>query len=182
MRKTIAVDVDNVVVDLARDWVDFINKSLPQEEKITLSDVRYSYNFHDAVSGFLSQERVSSFWKCPNLYDNATPIEGSVEVLASLSNDFNIVFATHVEGNHAKSKFDFLKRHFPFMDGFIATREKHFVKCDMLIDDRVKNLVNLCNKTQTPVLFHTNYDQDVEMVGNIVTMVGWDERFIREKL
>jgi 5'(3')-deoxyribonucleotidase len=50
---------------------------------------------------------------------------------------WEIVFVSTCVADHRNSKINFLARHFPFMDGFIDTRDKHFIAYDLLIDDKI---------------------------------------------
>lgn len=146
MREKILVcDVDNVVVDLSDKWIGWINMHLPQgHRELCRADVLGTYDFALTVEGKLSRERVHAFWKQYTLYDDATPLPGSVSALWRLKHKYGmtIVFASHVEGLHSKSKYEFLKRHFP-VDGFVATREKQYIRADIVIDDRDEVLENI---------------------------------------
>jgi 5'(3')-deoxyribonucleotidase len=140
--KILVCDVDGVVVDLSYQWFEYL-KGIVKDVSLSYEDLAHSYDFHGAVSKYITQQEAYYFWKQSGLYDGREPLQNASEALWSLKNDhgFSIVFASHVEGNHAKSKFEFLKKHFP-VDGFLATREKHFVRACVAIDDRVDHLVN----------------------------------------
>lgn len=83
------------------------------------------------------------FWRDENLYDNLVPMEGAVEKLEQLSKYFGIVFVSRLKGNHHRSKVYFLKKHFPFMTGFIGTHEKYLLNDSLvaMVDDLEDNLV-----------------------------------------
>ena len=119
------------------------------------------------------------FWRLSDIYDERPeetplyitkqihgrtiqPIKNSVQCLQSLSSQgWEIVFVSHVKGAHHKSKVEWLKRHFPFMDGFIATQEKHYVNCDIFIDDRQNHLNK--SSAEYKIKFDTVYEQDIEL-------------------
>lgn len=106
------------------------------------------------------------FWKQRDLYDDLIlPQEGSIEALEYLKSwGLKICFVTHVEGDHSKSKFKWCKKHYPFMDAFIPTREKWYGLPFLLIDDRHKHL-NTCSflPTEHRFLRHTPFRQEVEL-------------------
>lgn len=186
MRKRILVcDVDGVVVDMSYRWCEYI-KSIVPDINVTYQLLAPYYDFHIPVRGYITKDEAYHFWKQRTLYDNATPLEGAVEIISKLKNDhnFDIVFASHVEGDHAKSKYEFLKRHFP-VDGFIATREKGYVRADVAIDDRVEHLISHPENV-IKVLKETPHAQtERESVKNFVpTMVlnQWDEEFLSNLL
>lgn len=83
------------------------------------------------------------FWRDENLYDNLVPMEGAVEKLGLLSKYFGIVFVSRLKGNHHRSKVYFLKKHFPFMTGFVGTHEKYLLNDSLvaIVDDLEDNLV-----------------------------------------
>ena len=46
------------------------------------------------------------------------------------------------------------------MDGFVATQEKHYINCDVLIEDRHNHLNSSCASSK--IKFDTVYEQSVE--------------------
>lgn len=115
MQRVIAVDCDNTVVHM--DWEGWKQCQMP--------------NDYDPLD----------YWRSPTLYDKLEPMEGSVECLEKLSKHFNILFVSRLKGWHHRSKVYFLKKHFPFMEGFIGTHEKWIIQDSYvaLIDDDIKN-------------------------------------------
>ena len=182
-QKILVCDVDGVVVDVSHDWAEYIRHIVP-DVNVTYKLLSPYYDFHIPVRGYVSKEEVYHFWKRDNLYDKAEPLPGSVEMIKTLKYEFgfDIVFASHVEGNHAKSKFDFLKRHFP-VDGFMATREKGFVRATAAIDDRVEHLISHPENV-IKILKHTPHAQsELEQVQQFkpdITLHNWDYSFVEQ--
>lgn len=112
-------------------------------------------------------------------YDQFTPIEGSVEALKALSTYFDIVFITQVKGTHNKSKYYWLEKHFPFMEGVITTKEKYLMNDSVvaMIDDRKEHLVKF--EPEKRVLFQTNYLQTVECPVQY-TIQGWNNTVVKD--
>lgn len=135
-------DVDGVVVDLSQRWYEWLCLLASKHKPIpSFKDVSKHYDYSIPFEGSVDKEAAYHFWKMSHIYDDAMPIEGSVEALKEFKRaGWAIVFASHVEGSHSLSKFNFLKRNFP-MDGFMATREKHFLRANIVIDDKVENLL-----------------------------------------
>lgn len=140
MSKPILVcDVDGVVVDLSYKWYERLNYLTASS--LTYEEVSQHYDYYKPFTEFITKEDAHSFWKQSNLYNEAVPLTGAVEFIAEFKKQgWDVVFASHTEGSHAKSKYDFLERHFEF-DGFMATREKHFLRANIAIDDRAEHLV-----------------------------------------
>lgn len=136
-------DVDGVVVDLSQRWwewlvsqSDFVDDTIP-----TFEETKTYYDYSIPFERIVQRDAAYHFWKRERLYDEAMPVEGSQSALESFKQaGWDIVFASHVEGSHSLSKWNFLKRNFSF-DGFMATREKHFLRANIVIDDRAENLV-----------------------------------------
>lgn len=163
-KQTIVCDIDNVVVDsgnLFAEWLLMSEVYLhackvssvdPYENAYTKYNPAKELNISDEKKGILF-----NWWKSDTLYDNLNPIEGSVDTLNELSKKYNIVFASHIEGNHGKSKVEFIKKWFPMTSAFAATRQKNMVKSVVNIDDRVEHLINL-SKDSLPILYKTTWD------------------------
>jgi 5'(3')-deoxyribonucleotidase len=101
------------------------------------------------------------YWRTLD-YNQFKPLEGSVETLEALSKYFDIAFISQAKGQHSKSKYYWLKEHFPFNVGVLLTKEKHLMKgsVDAHIDDRLDHLVGFDYDQR--ILFATNYTQSVE--------------------
>lgn len=160
-RPILVCDVDGVVVDLSRRWYDWIclqtSKYRPAP---TFEEVSRHYDYSIPFEGTVDRSVANHFWKMSHIYDWATPVEGSVELLEAFkAAGWDIVFASHVEGDHSLSKYNFLKKHFP-MDGFMATREKHFLKANIVIDDRAENLLKFSSDVFC-VLMDAPHNKDV---------------------
>lgn len=114
-KRQIGIDVDGVVVD--------------------------TLTLYKKASPFLDDPL--DFWRDETLYDNLEPMKGAIEKLEALSQYFNIVFVSRLKGNHHRSKVYFLKKHFPFMSGFVGTHEKYILNDSLLamVDDLEDNLV-----------------------------------------
>jgi 5'(3')-deoxyribonucleotidase len=176
----IAVDVDLTVADSDISHWDWLQRQCLSfdTEMPAVDDISY-----DLGSYFDLPSRVDSmsFWREESLYDESPqfgfrpimPIKGSIDALRILSNGgWEIVFVSHVKGNHHKSKVEWLKRHFPFMSGFVATKEKKYVDCDILIDDR--NLHLNSSNAQHKIRFETHYDQDIKLNQSHLSLITDD--------
>lgn len=184
-RKVVAVDVDSVVVDLSVDWWKFLESktSTPQSFDVVTRNYDLGLSYPD-----VPKDVALSFWKGRNLYDEKTPFPGCVEALEEFRRSGYIVtFVSHVEGDHGKSKVQFLKHHFPSMAGFFATRQKGLMRPEVAFDDRLYHLdsyrmmkhdcVTVRVVTPDDQVHQTEYDhiqmsvaqwQDEEVIQNII--------------
>lgn len=141
MNKVIGVDVDLTVVDPVPGWLDWYFRLTGK----TL-DVNVEFNIEKLM---IHHHDPMQYWKNDKLYDNLEPIVGSVENLKNLKEaGFKIVFISNCYPEHLNSKKYFIKRNFPFADGFIDTADKGFVGVDYFIDDYNHYLNQV--KTQNP--------------------------------
>lgn len=158
-------DVDGVVVDLSQKWYEWLRTiSTKYAEHPSFEEVVKHYDFYVPFKGLTTEQAARHFWKMEHIYDHVSPLEGSVEALQAFKRaGWDIVFASHVEGSHSLSKYNFLKRNFP-MDGFMATREKHFLRADVVIDDRVENLLKFPSDVFC-ILMDAPHNKDVDTEG-----------------
>lgn len=171
MRKVI-VDCDLTVVD--PNWVDWLHEKSPYpyhgSEKYA-DFIMFSPNHipYDLTKVFTDVKNGMDFWKELD-YTNLTPMEGSVEALEKISKHCAIVFASHIEGNHGRTKYNWLKKHFPFLDGVMFTREKYLLESENVVgvfDDRKSHLSGFAPHKR--ILIETPYTQD-----------GYDDTIVSE--
>lgn len=114
-RRLLGVDVDDTIVTM--DW-----EAWKAEQEVGYDPLDY--------------------WRSDTLYDNLQPMDGVVDCLEKLNKHFGIVFVSRLKGFHHKSKVSFVKRHVPFMSGFVGTHEKWILNKSLtaLIDDNMDNL------------------------------------------
>lgn len=182
MSLTIGVDVDLTVVDTGRvwcNWLEYKGATLDFKAYAKAMDFgRAPYNISklaivpDCVDPL-------DFWRDPKLYDSLSPLEGSVETLKALHDKgHKIVFVSAIKGDHHKSKYYFLKKHFPFLSGVVFTKEKHFVNLDVMIDDRCDVLNKFDGEKTCKIRFDTVYEQSEKCEAHFVVKSWKDERLL----
>lgn len=165
----ICFDVDNTVVDSGHEMGLWLGNEPWYQDCFSTQEeaIHYATTMYTPWEGInlpeYWQKKAADWWKQERLYDYMRP---SDEVMASIEAlhraGFTIIFASHVEGAHAKSKVQLLKRYFPYMEAFMATRQKHFVRCDYLVDDRASNLGRVTSQSGiTPVYLKTCFDDSM---------------------
>ena len=137
----IALDVDNTIVNttscvLAQHYID-------TGEKLTLDDIK-SYYIENYVGDDYKDDFHLIFYK-KEMWKRTKVIPNCVEVIKRLHNQgHKIYFVTSTEAKNVAKKESFLKRTFPFLDirkCLITTHCKQMIKCDLLIDDCIDNVV-----------------------------------------
>jgi 5'(3')-deoxyribonucleotidase len=168
----LGIDIDAVLVDSLKKWDRYLMSIAGVEEsRLPLGEISYNFAIY-----YPEVEDCLEFWRLEDLYDDMVPIDGSVNALNKLDSLFDIVYITAIKGNHHKSKFEFIRRYFPTGKGFIATKEKHLVNVDIMIDDRASNLLKFENDVYT-ILFNSPYIQGVSH--SFIPCNGWEEAYDR---
>src|SRR3972149_766337 len=133
MKRLIGVDCDLTVCPSDTGWARWL---VEQSSTCYYDKWADEINYNMAVH-FPDIEDPYKYWRELD-YSQFTPIKSSVEKLQVLSEYFDIVFISANKGTHTKSKYYWLKEHFPFMKGYMATKEKFLMNNSVvaMIDDR----------------------------------------------
>lgn len=156
-------DVDLTICPSGTKWGEWLLSQASPNDLGTWEGLWSGFKIqpYNLASLFPSVENPMQYWKDLD-YSQFEPIEGSVEGLEELSKYYGILFISHVEGSHGKSKCEWLKKHYPFLTGISYTREK-FIHNDSvvaMIDDRNSHLSGFdANKR---IRFETPYSQDFD--------------------
>lgn len=156
MKKTIAIDMDNVIVDIETNWINRYEKEFGiRVEKDYLIGKPEDEAFPDPIAA-------RSLLYQPGFFRNAPVIPGAVQALIELGKDFDIfiVSAAMEFPNSLPEKYDWLAEHCPFISwkNIIFCGDKSVIATDFLIDDHLKNL-DFCKGI--PVLFTAGHNVHV---------------------
>ena len=141
--KTIMVDMDDVLTygnfsEILEDYLGY----KPDYDNIKtyyIQDI-----FGDKKADFFSK------FKDMDMYEKATLLPDSYEVLKELSKHYKIYICTdyiwreiiEFAGNNLKNKYNFLYKKLDFIEpkNFIFVGDKSIVNCDIKIDDKLNNI------------------------------------------
>ncbi len=162
----IGIDVDLVVVASDTYWLRWLQKVTGKTLNFTPTNYDLTVYFkeelaYNGLSGF-------EWWRGENIYDNMLPYGAAAKTIHSWKEQGDeIIFISAVKGNHNKSKYYFLKNFFDF-DAYVATKEKHVVDVDVMIDDREDTLNKFADyrPMTIPILFPTNYNMTFPFAAN----------------
>jgi len=153
-KRLLGVDVDLTVCPSDKGWFSWLQ---------TQGQQMYRTGNYEPLPYALGQlfptvQDPHQYWREVD-YSQFEPLEGSVEALEKLSKYFGIVFISRIKGNHTKSKYYWLKEHFPFMTEYVATHGKWVMNNSVvaMIDDRKDVLESF--DFHRRVWFNTNYTQ-----------------------
>ena len=178
MVKSVVVDCDQVLLDIAIQWFYWLEDRYEYDTGFCAlwknGAGRNGQLPYDLTKLFRipPEDNPFDFWKSNTLYTGMKPNEGAVEVLKEIKEaGYEIYVASRCTGSHSSSKCDWINKHFPFIDGILLTgkrlKEKQYVarNADFFIDDSLSQ-VNVIEKPTQRIWFRTNYIQeDVESKG-----------------
>jgi 5'(3')-deoxyribonucleotidase len=151
--KIVAVDVDDVLADLHREWILRYNRDF--NDTLTVEDMK-TWKISEAVKPE-AVPRIFEYLKDKDLYDAIVPIQGAKEGVRVLKEmGFRVVYATACVEGMADQKVNWLVEHgflyekdpwskaVGLYGDFVMAGDKSLVHADYLIDDRedyVRNFV-----------------------------------------
>lgn len=143
MKKTIMVDMDDVMT--------YGNFSRIVDEYLGYHpDYESTENYY--IQDFLGDKKDDFFsmFKDIDMYEDASLLPDCYDVLKRLSEKYEIYICTdyiwpeiiEYAGNNLKNKYNFLYRELDFINprNYIFVGDKSVVKCDIKIDDKLKNI------------------------------------------
>jgi 5'(3')-deoxyribonucleotidase len=161
----LAVDCDITVCPSDVGWYEYLHYFAGfNKQMATPYPVPY-----DLSELFPSVADPYNYWRTLD-YSQFEPLEGSVEKLKELSEHFDIFFLSASKGSHGKSKYYWLKEHFPFCSGVMLTKEKWGMNKSVvgIIDDRMDMLQGFDYSKR--ILFSSPYTQTVDCsVKHVIT-------------
>ena len=176
MKRILGVDVDLTVCPSDDGWREWLGRHYGYV-KCPMTEYNFGHYYKHVEDPF-------EYWRTLE-YSQFQPIKGSVEKLKALNQYFDIAFITATKGKHAKEKYYWCQQHFPFMIGFMATKEKWLMNDSIvaMIDDRMDNLCPF--EYSKRILYETPYTQTVDCPV-AYTIKDWEsfsvENFCKEYL
>ena len=157
-RRRIAVDMDGVLVDTYPAQLAFV------ADEYGLSPDP-DQRLRQALTDWLPDEAMAGLRRHmhrPHFFAGLRPMRGATDVLRRLVGRYDVFIATAAMEfpNSLGPKFDWLRRHVPFIDPlqFIFCGHKYMLDVDWLIDDHVRHFVALRG---TPMLFTAPHNRQL---------------------
>lgn len=187
---TILCDMDGIIVDLFRYWLDCIErdhgvKVLPEE--ITRWDMHKCGALNE-----LGAAKVYAYLQQPGFFRNAPALPGALDGLQRLLRlGHKVVIVSSPSGPiSAKEKLEWLAEHAPFLKpaDIMLANQKTLVCGDVLIDDHPKTLVDYGTrwKQSLPIGIRYPYNADIDKIPPFPVLVedytdtaaAWERIFI----
>ena len=136
----IACDMDCVLNNLMEKTLEIYNAQ--NRKNIQMSDLT-SYNFHDCLNKE-DADGIIKLFKSKALWDSLTPISGAKEGLKKIVDAGHRVYiVTATAPENFTWKINWIKKYFPFFntDNVVRAMDKSLIKCDILIEDCIDQLI-----------------------------------------
>lgn len=136
--KSIAIDMDNVIVDIESQYIAWYERKfgvlVPKEQLLGKPETK----------GFPNPDAVFQFLYTPGFFRTAQPLPGALQAVQQLMAMYHvyIVSAAMEFPQSLPEKYDWLQEHLPFISWkqLIFCGDKSIIGTDYMIDDHVKNL------------------------------------------
>ena len=143
-RKTIAIDMDNVIADTATQFINLYEKYYGVR---MLAASIAGLPEHEAFP----DNAVRKFIHLPDFFRTIPVMPGAQQAVKQLMQYMDVyIVSAAIEYPHSLTeKYEWLKEHFPFITwrNIIFCGDKSIVNTDYMIDDYVKNLDGCKGKT-----------------------------------
>ena len=152
----ICVDCDGVLNNLTERVLEIYNERTSKD--IRISDIT-DYNFYDCLPKEDAYGIIELF-KEKELWDSLTPSNDSPCGIKTLIQEgHRIIIATATNPINFQWKVEWIKKYYPFInpDDIIRITDKSLLKCDVMIDDYLENLIsNICER----IVINKPWNQD----------------------
>ena len=169
----IAVDIDNVINNLAEAVLKVYNAD--SGDNLALDDIKA---YH--IENFVKPEYKKIFHQYfldRNVWKKIKVQPQCREVIAKLHNEgHHIIFVTTTEPENLPKKKNWLMRNFPFLDirkSLYCCPVKQLVRCDVLIDDCITNLIG--ERSYYSLCMDMPYNQTEEEIQRFTRVHNWAE-------
>jgi len=163
-KKTIAIDMDGVIADVEKHYIDWYEKDYGVRiDRKTMEGLME----HEAMP---EKGAIMKFLTTPGFFRTVPVMEGAVEAVKDLMQDYEvyIVSAAMEFPLSLYEKHQWLAEHFPFISwrNIIFCGDKSVIDTDFLIDDHLKNLDFCKGKALMFTAFHNVNHNTHQRVNN----------------
>ena len=173
-RPTIAIDVDDVLVDFNKVILKRVNEKYGKNRK--LEDV--TWNFDNLPSH--EREYAHSMFASPFVHADLWLTDGALEFVEKCAKDMEVIFVTSVFTAAIYWRSILLEQNFGHLDySVVYTKRKDLVHTDFMIDDSSDHVNN--SSARYSMLLHKPWNKD-DKGGIIVYSLEEAWEFIESKL
>lgn len=169
----IALDIDNCLFPLTEQVLRLYNSRT--DKNIQMSDLT-TYNFYECLAKE-DADGICSLFKEKALWDSLVPIPGSQEAIEFLDKSgHTILLVTATDPINFPWKCELIRKYYPLIstDNIVRIMDKSYVKCDIIIDDDLKQLKgNFCERICYS--YPWNQNDGADFVYDIYRCNSWNE-------
>lgn len=141
-KKSIIIDVDDVLVDFVPHWLRWIEKTFKvRAEKEQITEWLLSECTPELAE--IGEDRLCTAFGTPGFHAEAPPMPGAIHSVERLNKDYRLYFVTARHGALGiQETFDWFKRHLPRIQHkqIVFSRTKDIFTADAVIDDKTDHL------------------------------------------
>lgn len=169
----IMCDIDGVLNNLVEQTLEVYNSR--NGKNIQISDIT-TYNFFDCLP-YEDAQGIVSLFKEKSLWDSLIPLPSSQNAIKQLiKKGHQIYLATATDPINFEWKIEWLKKYFSSIpsDNVIRIMDKSLLRCDVLIDDCLDNLISaFCERVV--IDYPWNQSKTKDYAYDIKRAYGWDD-------
>lgn len=178
MKKTILLDVDEVLRDTISTVLDIYNRDFKPEKPVKVEDVNY-WDLSRTLTKVKDPYQYFFVDRAEEVFLHSKPFEDNLEeILRSINNRYNI----HIVSNQPKGKEEYtlqwLNDYKASYDDITFTPYKGKVNGDIALDDSVKNLDDYANNGKLPMVMDRPWNRECKYP-RVYDMNDFN-RFLRE--
>lgn len=156
MKESIAIDMDGVMANVEKHFVDWYNKN--HGENFSVQDIQGK----SEADAFPKSGIIKKYASTPGFFSTVPVMEDAIEAIKKLNDHYEvyIVSAAMEFPQSLIEKREWLQEHFPFISWkqIVFCGSKNVIKADYMIDDHPKNLDPFSG---TSILFEAFHNLDV---------------------
>lgn len=153
-KKIIAVDCDDVCLDLITNWVKKFNEDHQKNfKKETITDWD--------IGQFLTKSEKENFFKYiedDEVYLTSSPVEGALDTILWLKEKYRVIYITAVDPQNCKFKWLLDHGFIEDESDLVVAYDKNLIRSSLLIDDKYENVVDRENAWLYSQPWNEKYD------------------------
>lgn len=169
----VCVDIDSVLNDLMPKSLALYNKRTGKN--ITMDQLT-AYNLYECLNEEDSAGIIRLFEE-EELWNSLMPLKGSQSGLQKLCNKHDVYLATATHEINFKWKCDWIKKYFSFFDTnkIIRIKNKALLRCDIMVDDHLSNLINNIGCERVVLSYPWNISLQKDYTYSIYRCENWSD-------